>query len=68
MQNGAPANEGTGGSMLPKRVDVQGIGRSTRHASWVQKTDERRVLWLALSFFFGFFEKFAEFRNRRHAW
>ena len=25
-----------------------------------------RTLWLALLLFFGFFDKFAEFRNRRH--
>lgn len=40
--------------MLPKRVHVQGIGRSTTHASWVQESDERRVCQACSLLVFGF--------------
>lgn len=34
--------------MLPKRVSAQGIGRSSTQASWVQESDRRAVLRLAV--------------------
>jgi hypothetical protein len=55
--------------MLLKHVNVQGRGKSTKattQASRVQDSDERAALGLALLLFFGFFEKFAEFRNCGH--
>jgi hypothetical protein len=55
--------------MLLKRVNVQGRGKSTKattQASRVQDSDERAALGLALLLSFGFFEKFAEFRNCGH--
>lgn len=52
--------------MLPKPANAQGIGRSSTPGKLGQESDRRAVLRLALLLFLGFFEKFAEFRNRRH--
>jgi hypothetical protein len=52
--------------MLPTEPTRKALAGASPPGKLGQESDQGAVLRLALLLFLGFFEKFAEFRNRRH--